>query len=145
MARIKLDICSSHLFEYTLVVRVGDLNYGAHVGNSEMVGILHDARIALLEAMGLTEGDLGDGKTGIVMDDLVVNFRAEAFLGDKLVVGCSFTDVSQAGFRLCYHVMRDGKTVAVAETGLVGYNYNSRSISFLPDVFKQRAERYTLS
>lgn len=145
MARVKLEIQKNYPFISEFTVRVGDLNYGGHVGNSEMVGIIHDARVKLLSRMGATEGDLGDGKTGIVMDDIVVNFRAEGFLGDKLTVGCVFTEVGQAGFRIAYHVTRAGETVAVAETGLVGFNYTARAISFLPDSFKNRAASFSCS
>lgn len=139
---MKLAVKKRYPFSCEIQVRVGDLNYGGHVGNSEMVGILHDARVALFRAMGLSEGDLGDGKTGIVMDDLVVNFRAEAFLGDVLTVGCAFDEIGEAGFRLHYHVTGSGKTVAVAETGLVAFNYTARRIAFLPAVFKDKARAY---
>lgn len=139
MPRIKLALKEEYPFTCEIQVRVGDLNYGGHVGNSEMVGILHDARVALFRSMGVHEGDLGDGKTGIVMDDLVVNFRAEAFLGDNLTVGCAFGEVGEAGFRIHYHVTCSGKTVAVAETGLVAFNYAARRIAFLPAVFKAKA------
>ena len=145
MPRIKLAIEKEYPFACDIQVRVGDLNYGAHVGNAEMVGILHDARVMLLRAMGLTESDLGDGKTGIVMDDMVVNFRAEAFLGDSLTIGCGFGEIGEAGFRILYHVTREEKTVAVAETGLVAFNYAARSIAFLPGVFKEKAGRYLVS
>ncbi|WP_300670010.1 thioesterase family protein [Desulfoluna sp.] len=139
MPRIKLAVQKEYPFTCEIHVRVGDLNYGAHVGNSEMVGILHDARVAFLGSMGLSEGDLGDGKTGIVMDDLVVNFRAEAFLGDKLTIGCAFGEVGEAAFRIHYHVTAKGKTISVAETGLVAFNYAARRIAFLPDIFKEKA------
>lgn len=143
MPRIKLAMNKEYPFTCDIQVRVGDLNYGAHVGNSEMVGILHDARVALFRAMEINEADLGDGKTGIVMDDLVVNFRAEAFLGDTLTIGCAIGEVGEAGFRMFYHVTRDGKTVAVAETGLVAFSFTARRIAFLPAVFKEKAASYT--
>lgn len=142
MPRIKLAIQKNYPFTCDIQVRVGDLNYGAHVGNSEMVGILHDARVALFRVMGINEADLGDAKTGIVMDDLVVNFRAEAFLGDTLTIGCGFGEVGEVGFRLHYRVTRGDKTVAVAETGLVAFNYSVRRIAFLPTLFKEKAAEY---
>jgi acyl-CoA thioesterase FadM len=139
MPRIKLAVQKEYPFTCEVLVRVGDLNYGAHVGNSEMVGILHDARVALFRSMGISEGDLGDGKTGIVMDDLVVNFRSEAFLGDTLNIGCVIEEVGEAGFRIHYHVTKGEKSVAVAETGLVGFNYTTRRIALLPSAFKEKA------
>ena len=144
MARIKLSLKEKYPFVCAFDVRVGDLNYGGHVGNSEMVGILHEARVVLFSRMGASEGDLGDGKTGIVMDDLQVNFRAEAFLGETLEVGCLLFDMGRAGFRMAYHVTRGKETVAVAETGLVGFNYSRRVVSFLPESFKKKAAAYTL-
>ena len=144
MSRIKLPIQNVYPFSCDVQVRVGDLNYGAHVGNSEMVALLHEARVTLFRTMGIHEGDLGDGKTGVVMDDLVVNFRAEAFLGDGLTLGCAFGEMGEAGFRLFYHVTRGGKTVAVAETGLVAFNFAARSIAMLPGLFKERAIPYML-
>ncbi len=142
MPRTKLAIHENYPFRCDIQVRVGDLNYGGHVGNSEMVGILHDARVALFRAMEISESDLGDAKTGIVMDDLVVNFRAEAFLGETLTIGCLFGEVENVGFRIHYRVSRGDKTVAVAETGLVAFNYATRQIAFLPAIFKEKAARY---
>ncbi len=139
MPRIKLALQPDYPFTCDIQVRVGDLNYGGHVGNAELVRIVHDARVELFRAMGVREGDLGDGKTGIITDDLVVNFQSEAFLGDPLTVGCTFGEVGQAGCRIHYHVTKAGKTVAMAETGIVAFNYTARSVTFWPREFKQQA------
>ena len=49
MARVKLDMEGvAFVFRTELDVRITDINYGRHVGNDAMLGLLHEA--------GLTEG-----------------------------------------------------------------------------------------
>ena len=48
MARVKLEIPELLPFATELEVRVGDVNYGGHLGNDALLGLLHEARIRFL-------------------------------------------------------------------------------------------------
>jgi acyl-CoA thioester hydrolase len=49
MARIKIEIPEQFIFETQLKVRIGDINYGGHMGNDAVLTLAHQARIEFLE------------------------------------------------------------------------------------------------
>ncbi|RYF84358.1 MAG: thioesterase, partial [Chitinophagaceae bacterium] len=52
MARIKINLPHSFLFNTTVPVRITDLNYGGHVGNDALLGIIHEIRMQFLKSLG---------------------------------------------------------------------------------------------
>ncbi len=122
----------------TFKVRVGDINYGGHMGNDKALLVYHDARIAFLEALGFNEKNIGG--PAIIMRDAHVNFRKEVFLHDELTVDVGIDDVTLTSFNMTYTVKResDGAVVFLGSTGLVAFDYEARKVAKLPDVFLQR-------
>jgi acyl-CoA thioester hydrolase len=119
-------------------VRVGDINYGGHMGNDKALLIFHDARIAFLESLGFSEKNIGG--PAIIMRDAHVSFRKEVFLHDSLTVDVDIDNVTLTSFNMVYTVKResDGDIVFLGNTGLVAFNYDSRKVTKLPDVFLGR-------
>lgn len=138
MPRLKLKPLPSYRYACRLTVRVADVNYGGHLGNNALAGLLHQARLELLRAWGLTENDLGDGHTGLIQTDLGVVFAAEAFMHDELTVRSEFIEVRPLTFRLAHEVCRGDTRVALAELGFAGFDYAARRSSPLPAVFTAR-------
>jgi len=136
MPRVILEEQKAYEFSFDIQVRVSDINAAGHVGNSEMVALVHEARSQFFIAMGMSELNLGDSEHGIILADLLFNFRAEAFMGDVLVIKCHIGDYSEKGFRIFYRVSRRGDIIALAETGSVVLNYKERKPSFVPKIFK---------
>ncbi len=139
MPRIKLRPLAAYSFESTHQVRVTDVNYGGHLANHALAGLLHQARLELLSALGLSEMDLGDGHTGLIMIDIVISFAAEGFMQDKLTILSAFTEVKRGTFRLCHEVRRGGDRLALAETGFAGYDYSAHKLAPLPPAFTAKA------
>ncbi len=136
MARVKLDMEGvEFVFRTELEVRITDINYGRHVGNDAMLGLLHEARLRFLGNSGFSEEDIGG--TGMLMGDAVVQFKAVAFRGDRLVVEMGLKDVERRTFDLMYRVTRagDGAVVALAKTGMVAFDYAKNRLADLPDIF----------
>ena len=136
MARVKLNLDGvEFLFCTELDVRITDINYGRHVGNDAMLGLLHEARLRFLAHYGFSEEDIGG--PGLLMGDAVVQFKAVAYRGDRLKVEMGVQDVERRTFDLVYRVVRegDGAVVALAKTGLVGFDYGSNRPAELPAVF----------
>lgn len=138
MPRLKLQPLPSYRFACQLNVRVTDVNYGGHLGNHALAGLLHQTRVELLRAWGWSELDLGDGRTGLIQTDLAVTFAAAAFLGDELTVRSEFTEVRGGSFRLCHEVGRGAARLALAELGFAGYDYAARRAVALPAAFVAR-------
>lgn len=136
MARVKLTALDRYQSIYETTVEVTDLNYGNHLGNDALVGIIHRARVHLLHQLSASEHDLGDGKTGILMADLIVNYIGESYLFDKLSVESSIGEVRSKGFRMFHRIKTpQGRIIALAETGIVAFNYPKKKITRIPESF----------
>ena len=136
MARIKLIPLDHYQHVYETAVEVTDLNYGNHLGNDALVGIIHRARVHFLHWLGASENNLGDGKTGILLGDLIVNYKGESFLFDKLGVESSIGEVRSKGFRMFHRITAaQGKLIALAETGIIAFNYHERKVARIPESF----------
>ena len=139
MARVKLDMNGViFVFRTELDVRITDINYGRHVGNDAMLGLLHEARLRFLASAGLSEEDIGG--VGMLMGDAVVQFKAVAFRGDNLVVEMGLADVERRTVDLMYRVTRtgDGAVVALAKTGMVAFDYAKNRLADLPPAFLEK-------
>ena len=139
MARIKLDMDGvEFVFRTELDVRITDINYGRHVGNDALLGLLHEARLRFLGHFGFSEEDIGG--VGLLMGDAVVQFKAVAFRGDRLLVEMGLKDVERRTFDLVYRVGRagDGAVVALAKTGMVAFDYAQKRLADLPAVFLEK-------
>jgi acyl-CoA thioester hydrolase len=101
--------------------------------------MLHEARMQWLHGHGYTELDVAG--CGLIMADLAVEFKAEGFYGDKVLVEISCGDIGRAGFDLYYAltVVRDTQTIvlALAKTGMVCYDYALSKVTLVNDALLQ--------
>jgi acyl-CoA thioester hydrolase len=140
MPRVSLTPLSSYGFTADITVRTTDLNYGGHLGNDRLLALLHEARVAFLAALGWTE--MNCGGIGLIMNEAALRFKREAFAGDVLRIGVGVSELGGAGFRLSYLATRvsDAAVIAMAETGMVGYDYAAGKVAPLPDDVRERLE-----
>jgi acyl-CoA thioester hydrolase len=126
-------------FRVAFPVRIGDINYGGHMGNDRILALFHDARLAFLGSLGFSEQDIGGG-AALIMSEAHLRFRAEAFHGDTLAVLVSVSDLNDTRFTLEYTVLKDGSgtVVATGSTVLVGFDYEQRRVCRLPAEFRAR-------
>jgi acyl-CoA thioesterase FadM len=119
-------------------VRVGDINYGGHMGNDRALLVFHDARIKYLESLGFEEGNIGG--PGIIMRDAHLAFRKEVFLHDLLLVDAGIDEVTTISFNMVYTVRRerDDAVVFTGSTSLVAFDYDIRKPVKVPDAFLEK-------
>jgi acyl-CoA thioester hydrolase len=142
VARVKLTPLDHYKNIYETTVEVTDINYGNHLGNDALVGIIHRARVHFLHRLGASEYDLGDGKTGILLADLIANYKEESFLFDKLSVESSIGEVRSKGFRMFHKITAEqGRLIALVETGLVAFNYQKRKVARVPESFVSKIRK----
>jgi len=89
----------------------------------------------MLHAMSLSELDVGDGRTGIVMTDLAVNYKAESRLFDELLIETHVDEFTRTGFRLFHRVTTGERLVALVNSGFVAFNYASKRVAPVPSAF----------
>ena len=131
MARIRIEMPPKAIAAVNVKVRITDINYGNHVGNDSLVGILHEARMLWLQKHGYTELNLCG--VGLIMNDLAVEYKNESFFGDVLSIILFVAEISHVSFELYYSVSNQhGKTIARAKTGMVCFNYAERKVSAIP-------------
>ncbi|WP_028454832.1 acyl-CoA thioesterase [Chitinilyticum litopenaei] len=138
MPRLRLDIPDFPLFTTELEVRVTDLNYGKHLGNQALLGLLHEARLRWLRERGFAD-ELDVGGCGLIMADVAISFSQEAFLGERLRVELRRGECTRSGFDLYYLVTKvhDRQSVAQAKTFLACFDYQTRRVCAIPAELQQ--------
>ena len=136
MARIRVDLPESFSFATEIDITIGHINYGGHLGNDSLMTILQEARIRFLEGMGYSEKDV-EG-VGIIMVDAAVEYKAECFRSDRLLVQIAAADPGKFGCDLCYLATKQGtETVAAkAKTGILFFDYGTRKPVTMPEKFR---------
>ena len=138
LGRIKLAPLEKYRFSHEQKIYFSNINQAMHVGASQMADIIHDGRYRLLKSLGANELNLGDGKTGAVLGDLVINFKTEIFLDEIVTVEADIGEIEEKGFRIFYRISKNGKTAALAETGHICFNYSNKSICDVPEVLIEK-------
>ena len=141
MGRVKIkfpdDKC---VFETSIAVRITDINYGGHLGNDKVLSIIHEARMQMLDSWKYTELDAGG--TGMIMADVMIAYRAEAFFGDVLKIEIYADEVTEKSYDLLYKIttIRNEQTIDVAhaKTGMISFDYGMRKIVNMSTALKNR-------
>jgi len=140
MARVKIELPATFLFETIIPIRITDLNYGNHVGNDTVMSILHEARVQYLRHYGLEELDFGG--VGLIMNDVAVEFKNEIFYGEKIIASITVSDISKFSFDVYYKLEKENNDkrilVALAKTGMVCYDYGAKKVAAVPKEVKDK-------
>ena len=139
MARVKLHLPAHPLGTFTVPVRITDINYGNHVGNNAIVEFIHEARVQFLNSHHFTE--LNAGGIELIMNELVVEYKNQSFYNDQLTIIVFCGEITKISFELYYEisVFRDETKIliALAKTGMVGYNYEEKKVVAIPEELKE--------
>ena len=142
MARIRIDIPGPNIASVHIRVRIGDINYGNHVGNDAFVSFIHEARLQWLQQNNFTELDIAG--TGLIMSDLAFEFKNESFYGEEISITISAGEISKVSFDLYYQLttQRNNETIllAKAKTGMVCYDYQNKKVAAIPAVLRKMLE-----
>lgn len=137
MPRTKISVPSTFHFSTQLTVRVGDLNYGNHLGNDRILTYLQEARVRMLAAQGMSELNIGDN-TSLIQGDAEIIYKSEGFLGDQIEIELAVNDISGSSFDIVYQLTNTttGKLLAIGKTRMVCFDYNTRKVQVVPASFK---------
>ena len=140
--RVKLELPKKFHFETSLIIRVSDLNYGGHLGNDAVLSLAHESRVQFFKSLNMTERDFF-GKS-LIMADSVVVYKSQGFLGDKIDVNISITELRSHGFKIFYLFKNNGtkRDLAYIQTSMVFYDYDMEKILPTPDDFKLFVDKF---
>lgn len=134
MTKTKLLLPDRFPFTVEIPVRVTDLNYAGHVGNDSILALIHEIRVQFLRHHGYGELDLAG--VGLIMSDVIIEFKSELFYGDLLWASVAAAEFSRIGFELYYKLeKRSGEkmlSVAFARTSMICYDYSQKKIVSVP-------------
>jgi acyl-CoA thioester hydrolase len=138
MARVKLEMPSVYPFKTELTVRITDINYGGHLGNGSVLGLMHEARVRFLKSFGYSEINV-EG-FGTIMLDSVVIYKAQAFAGDVLQIEIAAGDFSRLGCDIFYRITKKegGAEVVLAKTGIAVFDYANQKRVSPPEAFVKK-------
>ncbi|MGH8398297.1 MAG: acyl-CoA thioesterase [Gammaproteobacteria bacterium] len=145
MSRIKIDLPEQFSFSTELDVRVGDLNYGNHLGNDAVLTLIHEARRRFLRSLGIEE--IGADGIGFVIADAEVVYRAQAFYADRLRIEVAAGDFSSRGCSFYYRVghVPGEHVVAEARTGVVCFDFRAQKTIVFPPAMLNKLRNGALS
>lgn len=133
-----IDMNDNSSFCGSYKVRVGDINYGGHMGNDKALLLFHDARIHFLEERGFSEADIGG--PGLIMGDAHVYFKKEVFRSDELKVYIHIEELRELSFVMHYSVKREEVVVMHGHTKMISFDYEKRRIAKIPTVFLEKIQ-----
>lgn len=142
MARIKIELPDSFHFQCRVPVRITDINYGGHVGNDAVLSIIHEIRMQYLQQLGYSEMNFAGH--GMIMTDVVMEFKGELFYGDIVLASTTAGNISKIGFDILYKLEKQsdkGTTlIARARTGMLCYDYEKKKIVPLTEEAKNKLQ-----
>jgi YbgC/YbaW family acyl-CoA thioester hydrolase len=116
-----------------LDVRVGDLNYGNHVGHEHYFLYFQEARLAYLKQLGYSESDI-EG-LGMVVAEASCRYKQELLLGDRIQVHCKITDIKTKAFIFKYAITRGETVCATGATTNLYLDRSLKKVVSLPGAF----------
>ena len=125
-------------FEHPVEVRFVDTDAFGHVNNAVYLSYFEAARAGYYAAVAGTPFNTGEqaGQHTFVVAEAHVRYRAPAYFGETLLVGCRFAWVTRSSFGLEYRVRADA--TAVAPDRLIA---EGESVQVMFDLRKERVMR----
>ena len=135
MPRIKIDLPERFSFTTEIPIYINHINYGNHLDNSALLSLVSEARVRFFKAFGYTE--LNVEGCGIIVADVAVQYKSEAFHGEVLVFVMAANDFNKYGCDLVWRIsdQASGREVARGKTGIMFFDYIARKAALVPPAF----------
>lgn len=139
MPRIKIDLPERFSFTTEIPIYINHINYGNHLDNSALLSLVSEARVRFFKAFGYTE--LNVEGCGIIVADVAVQYKSEAFHGEVLVFAMAANDFNKYGCDLVWRIsdQASGREVARGKTGIMFFDYTARKAALVPPAFVTKA------
>lgn len=126
------------MFSHTIKVRFRDMDALAHVNNVVYLTYLEEARIAMMDAVGVSA--ITTRERGWILARSEIDYRFPAKHRDVLIVEVWPGEVGNSSFWLNYRIRRepDGKLIAEAKSVQVCYDYIHEHTTRIPAEWRHR-------
>ena len=135
MPRIKIDLPERFSFTTEIPIYINHINYGNHLDNSALLSLVSEARVRFFKAFGYTE--LNVEGCGIIVADVAVQYKSEAFHGEVLVFAMAANDFNKYGCDLVWQIsdQASGREVARGKSGIMFFDYTASKAALVPPAF----------
>jgi len=120
-------------FSIPMTVRIGDINYGNHVGYHVFLLYFQEARIAYLNKLGFSELDIAGH--GMVVGAVECKYKKELLMGDRFEVECRISELRSKAFTMEYRVVKDQTVHTAGSTINLCFDPRDRKVTRLPQAF----------
>lgn len=136
MSRVQIHLPDHLPFSTEIPLYVNHINYGGHLDNAMLLSVVSEARIRYLGSMGYTE--LSIEGVGLVVADAALQYKAEAFHGEVMVVCMGAGHFSKYGCDLLWRMNEKvtGREIARGKTGIIFLDYSTRKVAPVPANFR---------
>ena len=136
MARIAIPMPNVFPFAMQMTIPIAFINRGNHLGNDALVSCLNEARLAFMQHFFAEPYGIAGG--AMINADLAIEYKAEAYHGEELNIDVAIGDVYRHGCDFLYRVsvVKDGRVVAHAKTGMLLFDLQSKKLLELPESVK---------
>jgi acyl-CoA thioester hydrolase len=137
-------------YEHPIEVRYVDTDALGHVNNAVYLSYFEAARAGYYAAVSGTTfgtGEQADERTFVIAEARIV-YRAPAYFGEKLLVGCRFSWAGRSSFGLEYRVRAEvsplgaARTMADGDTVQVMYDFGRNRVVRVPADLLELFESY---
>ncbi|MDR2839578.1 MAG: thioesterase family protein [Azonexus sp.] len=139
MPRIKIDLPERFTFATEVPIYVSHINKAGHLDNVALLALVTEARMRFFRALGYDDELEVDG-VGVILADATLQYRAEAFYGETMVIEIAATDFNKYGCDIVWRVSdkAGGREVARGKHGIMFFDYAARKPAGAPPGFLAR-------
>ena len=140
MARVLIELPAQFVFSTEVPIYITHINKAQHLDNAALIALLSEARVRFFRSLGYDELDV-DG-VGIVVADMALQYKSEAFYGETLAFEMAPDDFNKYGCDLVWRASdkATGREVARGKTGILFFDYTARRPAPVPEGFRQRTQ-----
>ena len=122
-------------FVHRLEVRFRDCDPMGHVNNAVYLTYLEQARLNHWRSLwGFGTPQLPPGRPGVILERVECDYKRPATYGETLDVRLNVAEIGRSSFRYDYEIVDgEGRTVLIAKTVQVMYDYTAGKPTAIPD------------
>jgi acyl-CoA thioester hydrolase len=138
LARIKVIVRGTNVYQYKGQLRVSDMNYGNHLGNDKVLSLFHECRLSWMKTINYDE--LNFYGKALIQHDALINYKSEGLYGDLFNIKLYIDDIDSKSFDFYYQIINitSDQDMAIGKTGMTFYDYDLQKITDAPIPFIEK-------